>query len=365
MHVGALGVGLGTFALREVTLSCRRGEYHILLGPTGSGKSSLLRCLLGFHTPRAGRIHLDGRDITEELPERRQMGYVPQNYALFPHLDVEENLRFGLRARRVPAERADSLVGWLCRTLGIEHLRRRGVHHLSGGERQKVSIGRALGTEPKLLLLDEPFSSIDEGAKRGLWLELLRIVKEVGITTLHVTHDLEEAYSLGERLSVMIDGSLVQSGDRQELFERPIDERVARYLNYTNIFEGVAKRVPEGTRIDLGHFDVLVEKPLADGERVKVCIRQQDIRIIKEGAPLKEVLRRNVLSGEIANLFPLREEYVMWFKIAGSPNPRDLELKFPVHMQGRHGLCEGKKIRVALWEPRILVFGRPDAERRG
>jgi ABC-type Fe3+/spermidine/putrescine transport system ATPase subunit len=362
LHVETLGVSLGMFSLEDVTLSCGRGEYHILLGPTGSGKSSLLRCILGFHGVQTGRILLDGTDVTHELPERRQMGYVPQNYALFPHLNVEENLRFGLRARHVPAGRADSMIDNLCRVLKIEQLRQRDVEHLSGGERQKVAIGRALGTQPKLLLLDEPFSSIDEGAKRGLWLELRKIVEEVGITTLHVTHDLEEAYSLGERLSVMIDGNLVQSGARQEIFERPVNESVAKYFNYTNIFEGVAERHPEGTRIDLGHFGVFVRTQLPQGKRVKVCIRQQDIRLIKEDVAIRDSLKRNVLSGEIANLFPLREEYVMWFKLQGSPNTHDLELRFPLYMQGRHGLHEGKKMRVALWEPVITVFEKPDVD---
>jgi ABC-type Fe3+/spermidine/putrescine transport system ATPase subunit len=212
VRIESLNVTLGRFSLKDVTLSCARGEYHILLGPTGSGKSSLLKCILGLHRPESGRIHLDGVDITDELPEHRQMGCVPQDYALFPHLNVEENLRFGLRPRKVPAEQADSLVDRLSEVLNIEHLRKRRVQHLSGGERQKVAIGRALATQPKMMLLDEPFSSIDEGAKRGLWLELKQIVREVGITTFHVTHNLEEAYSLGERLSVMIDGNLVQSG---------------------------------------------------------------------------------------------------------------------------------------------------------
>jgi ABC-type Fe3+/spermidine/putrescine transport system ATPase subunit len=356
LHIESLNIALGKFALKDVTLSCGRGEYHVLLGPTGSGKSSLLKCLLGFHRPESGRIDLDGRDITHELPERRQMGYVPQDYALFPHLSVEENLRFGLRARKIPAERADALVDRLCAILRIEPLRHRDVRHLSGGERQKVAIGRALGTQPKMMLLDEPFSSIDEGAKRGLWLELRQIIGEVGITTLHVTHNLEEAYSLGQRQSVMIDGTLVQSGSTREIFERPASEDVARYFNYTNIFEGVAQAHPRGTRVHLGHFGVEVSEKVAEGKRVKVCIRQQDIRIIKEGATVKESLRRNMLSGEVANLFPLRDEYVMWFKITGSPNRYDLEARFPVHMQGRHELQEGKTIRVALWEPMIVLF---------
>jgi ABC-type Fe3+/spermidine/putrescine transport system ATPase subunit len=355
-HVDSLNVSLGKFSLTDITLSCGRGEYHILLGPTGSGKSSLLRCMLGFHRPEVGRIHLDGRDITDELPERRRMGYVPQDYALFPHLNVEQNLRFGLRARNAHGERPDALVDGLCEMLKIEHLRKRRVQNLSGGERQKVAIGRALGAQPKMILLDEPFSSIDEGAKRGLWFELKQLVRRLGLTTLHVTHNLDEAYTLGERLSVMIEGKLVQSGDRREIFERPANERVARYFNYTNIFDGVAEEHPEGTRVNLGHFGVVVRKKVAEGKRVKVCIRQQDIRIIKEGTAIKESLRRNVLAGEITNLFPLLEEYVMWFRVERSPKEYDLELRFPLNVEGRHSLYQGKKIRAALWEPMIMLF---------
>jgi ABC-type Fe3+/spermidine/putrescine transport system ATPase subunit len=356
LGVDSLDVSLGGFSLKNVTLSCARGEYHVLLGPTGSGKSTLLKCILGFHRPEGGRIQLDGREITAELPEHRRIGYVPQDYALFPHLDVEKNLRFGLRPRRIPAEQADSLVDKLCTVLNIADLRLREVRHLSGGERQKVAIGRALATQPKLMLLDEPFSSIDEGARRGLWLELREIVKEVGITTLHVTHNLDEAYSLGQRQSLMIDGSLVQSGSTREIFERPVNERVARYFNYTNIFEGVAEETPGGARIDLGHFTVEVSEKIETGRAVKVCIRQQDVRIIQEGGEVRDSLKRNILSGEITNLIPLREECVMWFKIAGSPKACDLEARLPLRMEGRHQLQEGKKIRVALLEHMITVF---------
>jgi len=356
LSVDSLSVALGEFHLKGVTLSCAKGEYHVLLGPTGSGKSTLLKCILGFHRPEGGRIELDGREITNALPEDRQIGYVPQDYALFPHLNVEENLRFGLRSRRVSSGQADSLVDRLCEVLKIGPLRRREVRHLSGGERQKVAIGRALATQPKLMLLDEPFSSIDEGARRGLWLELREVVREVGITTLHVTHNLDEAYSLGQRHSLMIGGSLVQSGSKREIFERPMSESAARYFGYTNLFEGVAASTCGGARIDLGHFSVEVSAKVAEGRKVKVCIRQQDIRIVKEGEALKDFLRRNVLSGEIVNLVRLREECVMWFRIHGSPNAYDLEARLPLHMEGRHGLREGKQVRVALWEPMIAVF---------
>ena len=151
LHINSLNVRLGRFYLDNVSLSCGKGEYHILMGPSGSGKSTLMKCILGFHKIQSGSIFLDDNDITDELPERRRMGYVPQNYALFPHLNVEENLKFALRAAKVPAGETDTIVNRLCGILKIEKLRKRAVQNLSGGEKQKVALGRALGARPELV----------------------------------------------------------------------------------------------------------------------------------------------------------------------------------------------------------------------
>jgi ABC-type Fe3+/spermidine/putrescine transport system ATPase subunit len=356
LHIESLNLSVGNFALKDVGLSCEKGEYHILLGPNGSGKSTLMKCILGLYKIDSGSIFLNNRNITGELPEKRRMGYVPQNYALFPHLDVEGNIRFGLHARRITVGEANSLVGRLCEILNIEGLRGRRVRNLSGGEKQKVALGRALAAQPEMILLDEPFSTIDEGAKRGFWIEMKRIINEVGITALHITHNLEEAYSMGERLSVLIDGNLIQSGEKREIFENPASKNIAEYLNYRNIFTGTAREHPDGSKIDFGHFSVILQKEIPPGKGVRLCLRPLDIKIVQEGKPLKDSLRQNVFSGEIVSLFPFPDYCLMWFKIDGGPRKHDFEIKFPIHLRDRHNLFQGKKIRVALWEPNIILF---------
>ncbi len=356
MRIDKLNARLGSFALDDISLNIGKGEYHILLGPTGSGKTSLMKCILGFNKIESGKIYLHDRDITSELPERRRMGYVPQNYALFPHLNAQQNLSFGLAAQKISAKESRTRVDRMCRILGIESLRQRSVTNLSGGERQKVALGRALITRPEIILLDEPFSSIDEGSKRNLWIDLSRVISEVQATVVHITHNLEEAYSLGERLSVLIRGKLVQSGPKREIFERPASEDIARYLSYRNIFEGTALDYTEGARIDLGHWNLLVRENIPAGKKVKLCIRQHDIKVIRQDRPIKESLKRNILSGRIVRIFALPEYCLLWLKLEHSPHDYDLELKLPIHILGRHNLHAGERITVALWEPSIIVF---------
>ena len=161
---------------------------------------------------------------------------------------------------------------------------------------------------------------------------------------------------MGERLSVLINGEILQHGTKMEVFDRPATERVASYLNYRNIFEGISEELGEATKIRANHFSLLVSDKIQSGKKVKFCIRQQDIKIIKEGSPVKDSLKRNLFSGEIVALFPLPEYCLMNFKIDGSPRRYDLELRFPRYLIERHSLYPGKKIRVAVWEPKIILF---------
>lgn len=356
LKIESLNLGLGGFSLKNINLSCAKSEYHVLLGPTGSGKSSLIKTILGFHIPQSGAIFFNGRDISKELPETRNMGYVPQNYSLFPHLDVEGNIRFGLRVRKNSLEKDDAVVDRLCSTLNIRHLRQRKIAFLSGGERQKVAIARALAIQPDMILLDEPFSSIDEGAKRNLWMELKQMMNDVGITAFHITHNLEEAYTMGERLSVLINGELLQNGPKNEIFDRPLTKSIARFLNYRNIFEGITENTDSGTRINTDHFSIMVSRRLPHNKKISFCIRQQDIKVIKKGEEVKDYLKRNRFSGRIITLFTLPEYCLMNFRITNSPMPHDLELKFPRYIIERHKLCQGMEIDVAVWEPNIIIF---------
>ncbi|MFH2002076.1 MAG: ABC transporter ATP-binding protein [Planctomycetota bacterium] len=356
LSVESLELRLGRFTLNHIDLACTAGGYHILLGPTGSGKSSLLRCILGLHRIDGGRIMLEGRDITGTLPEHRRMGYVPQNYALFPHLSVEQNIRFGIDARGPAEEEAGTFLEKLLALFKINHLRSHGVQHLSGGERQKVAIARALGSRPELILLDEPFSSIDVSSRRRLGYELRQIVQEIGITALHITHNLEEAHVLGDRVFVLINGRLIQSGTPQEILERPATEAVGDFLSYRNIFHGVAEPTADGTRINMGPFSVNVREKVRAGESAALCIRPQDIKILKQGVPLKDSLMRNCFEGTFTHLFPAPEFCTAWFRIAGSRCDWDFELRFPRYLLIRHSLATGRKVRIAFWEPAIILW---------
>ena len=349
--VNGLDLAVGGFALHGVDLECRPGEYHALLGPTGSGKSTLMRCLLGLYRPDAGRILLAGEDITAAPPERRGMSYVPQDYALFPHLNVEHNIRFGLDGRAVDA---DAMVHQLCDMLGIQALRQRSVRHLSGGERQKLALARALATRPRVLLLDEPFSSIDESGKRKLWMDMREIMDDIGVTTIHITHNLEEACAMGDRLSILLDGRIAQTATHRELLQQPASAAVARFLGYRNQFPGVTSPHPHGTRVDLGGFQVVIRRKLAAGLHVTVCIRQQDVRILRD-EPVAAELADNILSGRISRIYGYGDACVAWLAIDGTTD-KVLEMRFPSHVQVRHRLRRGRRLTIGVYEPGLLTF---------
>ena len=261
------------FHLRDVTFDVNRGEHFIILGPSGAGKTVLLEVIAGIIEPDSGRVYLNGSDVTDLPPEKRGLAYVPQNYALFPNMSVYDNIAFGLKVRKVPKGEIERKVREVSEVLGIEHLLHRKPRTLSGGEQQRVALARALVVEPPLILLDEPFANLDVQTRSKLLAEMKRWRRELGFTALHVTHSFEEAVSLGDRVGVMLNGKLVQVGPVREVFSRPANEEVARFLGFENIIEGTAV----GRKLRANGLEI--ELPVEAEGRVRAGIRPEDIVI--------------------------------------------------------------------------------------
>ena len=221
---------LGDFQLAGVDLTIQPGEYFVLMGPSGVGKTVLLEIIAGLLPPDRGQVLWEGRPITALPPEQRRFAMAYQDHALFPHMDTRANIAYGPRARGVPAGEAARRADEMAALLDIEPLMQRAVGALSGGEKQRVALARALVTEPRLLLLDEPLSSLDAGARKRLMGELGRIQQEAATPFLHVTHDPEVALTLGHRVGVMLDQRLVQVGPPDEVRAAPVSEAVAELL---------------------------------------------------------------------------------------------------------------------------------------
>jgi ABC-type Fe3+/spermidine/putrescine transport system ATPase subunit len=231
-------VKAGDFNLEQIDLTVAKGEYTVILGPTGAGKTVLLESIAGLHNVHQGEILLDGKDVTHTVPEERGASIVYQDYALFPHLTVRENIIFGLKVRHIAAPKITAALAWICGIFEIEPLLPRLPAKLSGGERQRVALARALITKPAILLLDEPLSALDAESREEMCLQLKDTHERLNITTLHVTHDFEEAMSLADNIVVINQGKIVQVGKPSQIFYHPASEFVARFTMARNIFKG-------------------------------------------------------------------------------------------------------------------------------
>jgi molybdopterin-binding protein len=281
LEVRDLWIDLKEFHLREIDFNVFDGEYFVILGPTGAGKTVLLETIAGLYHPHKGQVLLDGDDITALPPERRGIGFVYQDYMLFPHMSVAKNIAFGLVQQGLDHKTAEERVRVFSQLLGVDHLLHRSPRTLSGGERQRASLARALVVEPQLLLLDEPLSALDPGTREGLQRELARVHRELGTTTLHVTHDFEEAIALGECVAVMNNGQVVQVGSPEDIFRKPNSEFVAHFVGMRNVFRGEI-RAQDGRHKVLRQAEVdmaVATDLLGDGHG---SIRPEDILISRE-----------------------------------------------------------------------------------
>lgn len=229
---------LGDFQLKDINIELSEGEYFLILGPTGAGKTVVLETIAGMYQPDQGEIWFGSKNLSKLYPEQREVGFVYQDYALFPHLTVAENIIFGLKLRKTPEQESKEKLRDIAAMLGIEHLYKRRPFALSGGEQQRVALARALITSPKILLLDEPLSALDPCTKEMMQGELKKIHSTFNTTVLHITHDFSEALSLADRVAVMQNGEIVHTGRPAEIFCRPKTAFVANFVGMKNIFRG-------------------------------------------------------------------------------------------------------------------------------
>jgi molybdate transport system ATP-binding protein len=291
VSVEGLAIRLGEFAHEGTSLTVREGDYFCLIGPTGAGKTVLIESIAGLQRPQAGRITIEGRDVTELPPHARGVGYVPQDYALFPHMDVAANIAYGLVERRTAHMQIQAKVQETAELLGIGRLLHRRPLTLSGGERQRVALARALVLGCKLLLMDEPFGALDQVTKATLFPMMTELRDRMGLTILHVTHDFSEAYALADRVGVIHGGRLLQVGTVEEVFTAPRSRTVAAFTGMGNIWE--VPRVPSSADGLLGSVITNLGLNAAGGQCV--CIRPDGISISQTPQPEHEFGARGSL----------------------------------------------------------------------
>ncbi|MBL7222531.1 MAG: ABC transporter ATP-binding protein [Candidatus Brocadiae bacterium] len=295
IRIEGLEFSVGGFHLGPLHLEVAAGDYFVLLGPTGMGKTLLLESICGLLRPQQGRIIVEGEDVTALPPRDRGIGYVPQHQGLFPHLTVRRNIEFPLRVRRVEAAERRKRLEPLIELLGLGELLDRWPMSLSGGERQKVALARALASQPRVLLLDEPVSALDEPSRERLCSELRRIHEELRVTAIHVSHILEEAFSVADRAGVLHQGRLVQHGPIDELLRRPATEFVARFFRTENIIPATATPADDGSTT-LAFDGHTVHVPGHYRGDVTFVVRPEAVRIHAPGSTVPNgvpaVLRR-------------------------------------------------------------------------
>ena len=341
-----------TRAIDNVSFSVKKGAFFSLLGPSGCGKTTLLRLVAGFEWPDSGRILLDGQDITHLPPNKRPINTVFQNYALFPHLSVWENIAFGLRVAKKPMVEIKKQVDAMLTLIQMEEHAYKRPHQISGGQKQRVAIARALINKPRLLLLDEPLAALDLKLRQKMLLELDLIHDEVGITFLFVTHDQNEAIAVSDQIAVLHRGKVEQIGTPMELYEAPRSSFVAAFIGDTNFLDGyVAEKVAKDySQLFIEDFpDVLCfnDKQLSVGDLVHLSIRPEKIHISKE-IPEKHPFH-NILTGDVEDIVYHGDHTKFWVRIKGH--------RIAVLQQHSRFLLDEKPI---VWKDKVWIWWHAD-----
>jgi ABC-type Fe3+/spermidine/putrescine transport system ATPase subunit len=362
LKVESLSAEAGNFHLRNVDLKVEEGECHAVLGPSGSGKSTLLNAILGMLPCNGGCIRLRGADITHQPIERRGLGYLPQQIGLFPHLTVLGNITYSARARGVPAGKVQPLLDRLVEATGIGELLSRYPNTLSGGERQRVALVRALASQPRMVLLDEPFTALNESLRRELWWLMRELQTRHGLTVLLVTHNLTEAYFLADTISILMDGKIKQTGHKAEVYSRPATNAVARFLGISNLWDGNVIGHDDDSLIvncpTIGltaRFPQSVNAPIASTV-VTVGILAEHVNLRDGAHPPKP--HEHLLTGQI-RLLDFRGRWLIQFHHESSPLV--LELHAAQRTVEAFGLTNGQT-GVTVGLPESALFWMPHDE---
>jgi molybdate transport system ATP-binding protein len=288
LEVRNLHVDLGEFSLRGTDLAISEGDYCCLIGDSGAGKSVLLETMVGSFRPHKGKVLLHGRDVTDWPPERRNLGIVYQDFMLFPHLNVFDNIAFGLRRQKSFRTALKSEVHSIAARVGIEHLLHRDIKTLSGGEQQRAALARALITRPQVLLLDEAFSALDVASRERMRRLLRELVKELHVTVLHVTHDMEDVWALADQVAVLHDGQILQTGSPEHIFSCPHPEFVAEFLGARNVLQGSVLDCDASglTHISVEQTRLYSADPASVDHRVQLSVRPEELAVAQKQLPI-------------------------------------------------------------------------------
>ncbi len=347
IEIKNLCVDLGDFLLYDINFAVSEGEYFVVLGPTGAGKTVLLESIAGLYPIKSGEVWLRGKEVARLEPEKRGVSIVYQDHALFPHLSVRDNVIFGLKLRKEKPQEIKTALDWITDLLSISHLLHRKPETLSGGERQKVALARALSTKPEVLLLDEPLSALDPETRENVQQELRQLHRVLNITTIHVTHDFEEAIALGHRIAVIGEGHLKQVGTPEQIFRQPNSEFVARFAMTRNIFLGEAMHKANGDTIFSTQSTEFVSAVNIEGT-CHASIRPEDILISLE--PIHSSAR-NCFPGTITGIIDKGATLYITANL-----PPDISCLVTRHSFEELELEEGKGVYVTFKASAVHLF---------
>ncbi len=332
----------GELILDDLSLTIHENEFVTLLGPSGCGKTTILRIIGGFETPDKGRVIFDGQDITALAPNRRQLNTVFQKYALFTHMDVAENIAFGLKIRNKPQDLIEDKINYVLKLVNLSGYEHRMPASLSGGQQQRVAIARAIVNEPKVLLLDEPLGALDLKLRQDMQYELVRLKEELGITFLYVTHDQEEALTMSDHIVVMNRGYIQQEGSPEDIYNEPENAFVADFIGDSNIIK--ATMVKDELVNILGTDFACVDKGFGENTPVDVVIRPEDVELVERG--------EGSLSGTVSHVIFKGVHYEMVVQAGG--------FEWLVHSTRNYET--GKEVDIKVDPFSIQVMKRPESE---